>query len=99
MSLYIYLIMRCCLRSGWAVVWVLAPLLLCARPLEGTPKDTWIEVRSPNFTVISNGDDKEARKIADQFEQFREVFHNSFPKLRVDLGKPLVIFAVKNEDG
>ena len=61
-------------------------------------KDAWIEVHSPNFTVISNAGEKEARKIADQFEQFREVFHRSFPKLRVDLGKPLTIFAVKNED-
>lgn len=61
-------------------------------------KDAWIEVRSPHFTVISNAGDKEARKIADQFEEFREVFHSSFPKLRVDLGKPLVIFAAKNED-
>jgi tetratricopeptide (TPR) repeat protein len=64
----------------------------------GASKDTWIEVQSPHFTVISNAGDKEARKIADQFEQFREVFHSSFPKLRVDLGKPLIIFAVKNED-
>lgn len=55
-------------------------------------------MRSPNFTVISNAGEKEARKIADQFEQFREVFHNSFPKLRVDLGKPLIIFVLKNED-
>jgi tetratricopeptide (TPR) repeat protein len=61
-------------------------------------KDTWIEVRSPNFTVISNAGDKEARRVADQFEQFRDVFHLTFPQLRVDLGKPLVIFAVKNED-
>jgi Tfp pilus assembly protein PilF len=61
-------------------------------------KDTWIEIRSPNFIVISNAGDKEARKMADQFEQFREVFHTTFPKLRVDLGKPLIIFAVKNED-
>ncbi len=61
-------------------------------------KDVWIEVRSPNFTVISNAGDKEARKVADQFEQFREVFHTTFPTLRVDLGKPLIIFAVKNED-
>lgn len=61
-------------------------------------KDTWVEVRSPNFTVVSNAGDKEARKIADQFEQFREVFHSSPAKLRVDLGKPLIIFAVKNED-
>ena len=55
-------------------------------------------MRSPNFTVISNAGEKEARKIADQFEQFRELFHGTFPKLRVDLGKPLIIFAVKNED-
>ena len=60
-------------------------------------KESWIEVHSPHFTVISNAGDKQARKLADQFEQFREMFHNSFPKLRVDLGKPLIIFAVKNQ--
>src|SRR6202008_2157218 len=70
---------------------VLAPAALGSR-------DTWIEVQSPNFVVISNAGEKEARKVADQFEQFREVFHSTFPKLRVDLGKPLIIFAVKNED-
>ena len=64
----------------------------------GGAKDVWVEVRSPNFTVISNAGEKEARKVADQFEQFREMFHNIFPKLRVDLGKPLIIFALKNED-
>jgi Tfp pilus assembly protein PilF len=67
-------------------------------PKTGAGKDTWVEVRSPNFTVISNAGEKEARNIADQFEQFRELFHTTFPKLRVDLGKPLIIFAVKNED-
>jgi Tfp pilus assembly protein PilF len=70
---------------------VLAPAALGSR-------DAWIEVQSPNFVVISNAGEKEARKVADQFEQFREVFHSTFPKLRVDLGKPLIIFAVKNED-
>lgn len=60
--------------------------------------DSWVEVRSPNFTVLSNAGEKEARKIADQFEQIRELFQNAFPKMRVDLGKPVVILAVKNED-
>ena len=84
-----FCVVRCCLL--WAVLaWVFAPM--------AKPKDTWVEVRSPNFTVISNGGEKEARKVADQFEQFREMFHQSFPTLRVDLGKPLIIFAVKNED-
>jgi tetratricopeptide (TPR) repeat protein len=67
-------------------------------PAPGGAKDTWIEVQSPNFKVISNASEREARKIAEQFEQFREVFHTTFPKLRVDLGKPLIILAVKNED-
>jgi Tfp pilus assembly protein PilF len=73
-------------------------LLLGALPSVLNSKDVWVEVRSPNFTVISNAGEKEARKVADQFEQFREVFHTTFPKLRVDLGKPLIIFAVKSED-
>jgi tetratricopeptide (TPR) repeat protein len=61
-------------------------------------KDVWIEIRSPHFLVVSNASDHDARKVADQFEQFREVFQAAFPKLRVDLGKPLIIFALKNED-
>jgi Tfp pilus assembly protein PilF len=61
-------------------------------------EDTWVEVRSPHFTVISNASEKEARKIADQFEEIRGVFQNAFQKMRVDLGKPVVIFAVKSED-
>ena len=60
-------------------------------------KDAWFEVRSPNFIVISNGPAKQAREIAKQFERFRGIFHDSFPKLRVDIGKPLVIFALKDE--
>jgi Tfp pilus assembly protein PilF len=86
------------LRVRAAARWLLIVLLACLASPGADSKDNWIEVRSPNFTVISNAGDKEARKMADQFEQFREVFHNSFPQLRVDLGKPLIIFAVKNED-
>lgn len=72
--------------------------LLFTPSLRAAHNDTWIEVRSPDFTVISNAGEKEARKVADQFEQIRELFQNAFPKMRVDLGKPVIIFAVKNED-
>jgi tetratricopeptide (TPR) repeat protein len=61
-------------------------------------KDAWIEVRTPNFTVIGNAGEKECRKIADQFEEIRQVFHSAFPTLRTEIGKPVVIFAVKNEE-
>ncbi|HXY00587.1 MAG TPA: DUF1570 domain-containing protein [Candidatus Limnocylindrales bacterium] len=73
-------------------------LLVTSVPAFPAGKDAWIEVRSPNFTVISNAGEKEARKIADQFEQFREMFHSSFKAMRVDLGKPLIIFAARDEN-
>ncbi len=57
----------------------------------------WIEVRSPHFTVVSDAGEKQARQTADQFEQIREVFQNAFPTLRPDIGKPVIIFALKNE--
>jgi Tfp pilus assembly protein PilF len=75
----------------------LAILTICF-PAPATAKDVWVEVRSPNFTVLSNAGEKEARRVADQFEQFRGVFQATLPQIRLDLGKPLVIFAVKNED-
>jgi Tfp pilus assembly protein PilF len=47
---------------------------------------------------MSNAGAKQAQQIANQFEQFRAVFRDSFPRLRVDIGKPLVIFALRNEE-
>lgn len=76
----------------------LSGILLGSCAVSASAKESWVEVRSPNFTVLSNAGEKEARRIADQFEQFREVFHATLPQFRVDLGKPLIIFAVKDED-
>jgi tetratricopeptide (TPR) repeat protein len=73
-------------------------LLLCGRAAAGDRADGWIEVRSPHFVVASNGGEKRARRIAQQFEQLRGVFHSSFPSLRVDPGQPVLIVAVKDEE-
>jgi tetratricopeptide (TPR) repeat protein len=87
-------------RTLRAVLPVLVVSLLTLLPAVrfAAAKDVWIEVRTPNFMVISNAGEKEARRIADQFEQIREVFHSAFPKLRTEIGKPVVIFAVRNEE-
>ena len=84
--------------------WYLLPSLgliffLFGVPRPAASRDNWVEVKSPNFLVVSNSGEGEARKIADQFEKFREMFRVTFPGFRVDLGKPLIILAVKNEDG
>ncbi len=73
-------------------------LLLPASLSSADHFDNWIEVRAPNFIVLSNAGEREARRIASQFEQIREVFHSAFPGLSADLGKPVFIFALKNED-
>jgi len=64
----------------------------------GEHDDSWIEIRSPHFTVLSNAGESEGRKTALQFEEVRALFHQGFPKLRVDSGKPTIVFAIKNED-
>ncbi len=81
----------------WAVRFVL-PALFLGTSLIAANKDAWIEVRCPHFTVVSDAGEKQARRIADQFEQIREVFHNAFPTLRADLNEPVTVFAVKNEN-
>jgi tetratricopeptide (TPR) repeat protein len=56
----------------------------------------WIEVRSPNFIVISDASPKQARHAAKSFEQFRSMLLTSLPMLKVDSGSTLVIFAARD---
>ena len=74
-------------------------LLPCGEFLGASdPNMGWIEVCSPHFVVSSNAGEKEARRIADQFEQIRALFHAEFASLRVDPAQPVLILAAKNEN-
>ena len=76
-----------------------AALLPCAGAVGASdPNQGWVEVRSPHFVVSSNAGEKEARRVADQFEQIRALFHTAFPNLRVDPAEPVLILAAKNEN-
>jgi Tfp pilus assembly protein PilF len=73
-------------------------LVLCTSLLPARDKvENWIEVRSPHFIVATNSDEKQARRLADQFERMRSVFHVLFPKLNIDPSSPVIVLAVKNE--
>jgi tetratricopeptide (TPR) repeat protein len=76
----------------------LCMLLLCGRAAASDRSDRWIQVRSPHFVVASEVGEKRARRIAQQFEQLRGVFHSSFPSFRADPGQPILIVAVKDEE-
>lgn len=58
---------------------------------------TWIEVRSSNFIVVTNSTDKQARRIGSQFELIRAVFLDYFGKNSSFSGPPINILAAKDE--
>ena len=56
----------------------------------------WLEVRSANFAVISNGPERQCRQVADRLERIRGLVAQNLP-LRVEPGKPLLILAARDE--
>ena len=62
------------------------------------PAGKWVEVRSPNFIVVSNAGEGQARKIAVQFEQVRSLFRDSLSYVKNSSSPVITIMAVKDED-
>src|SRR6516165_9445685 len=57
----------------------------------------WVEVRTPNFIVVSNAGEKQARKVAVQFEQIRTVFRQLLENANKHPSPQVTILAVKDE--
>jgi tetratricopeptide (TPR) repeat protein len=81
-----------CKRS-FLLVSLFLPVLATARD----KPENWVEVRSPHFSVISNSNEKQARRVADQFERMRSVFHTLFPKIPIDTLGSITVLAIKDE--
>jgi len=76
---------------------LLLPFLIAVIAVIATAKtESWLEVRTPHFVVLSNASEKRARHIADQFERMRAVFHKRFPNAHVDPGSPIIVIALKD---
>jgi tetratricopeptide (TPR) repeat protein len=74
---------------------VLGGLLLW--PLPSFAGDSqWVEIQSPNFSVITDAGDKRGRDVALHFEQMRAVFGKLMTKAHVNLPVPLQIVAFRN---
>jgi tetratricopeptide (TPR) repeat protein len=74
-----------------------AILLACSTFAVAEKQESWLEVRSPHFVVVTNANEKNGRRIADQFERMRSVFHVAFPKLQIDPNAPIVVLAIKDD--
>lgn len=58
----------------------------------------WIEVDSPNFRVLTDGSEHDARQVAYEFEQIRAALVAYYPTARIETGAPLLILAVHDEE-
>jgi len=82
-------------------MWKRTPLLLslfaaALAPARDKPEN-WLEVRSQHFAVVTNANEKTGRRIADQFERMRSVFHLALPHVALDNGSPIIVLAIKDE--
>ena len=59
----------------------------------------WVEVRSPHFVVISDANEKTARRTAGQFERMRALFQKVLPSGAADAGIPVTVLALRNRAG
>jgi tetratricopeptide (TPR) repeat protein len=57
----------------------------------------WIRVRSPNFIVVTNGSEKQARRVAYQFEMIRAVLCRFLNFQGPATDPPVIIIAARDE--
>jgi hypothetical protein len=62
-----------------------------------SPADTWLEVLTPHFVVVSNSTEEESRRAALQFERMRTVFQAVFPNANLDTASPILVLAVADK--
>ena len=67
------------------------------RPARAAAAETWIELRSPNFIVVTNANEKQGRTVAYQFEMIRAVFQQFFKLQRSSGEQPVIILAAKDQ--
>ncbi len=79
--------LKVCFALGCLALW-------SRQSFAGDPQ--WVEVKSPNFSVITDAGDKRGRDVALHFEQMRSVFGTLMTKANVNLSVPLQIVAFRS---
>ena len=87
------------MTKRFTVIFAIVLCSLAALPA-GRPahaKDTWVSVRSTNFFLIGNANEKEVRQVAARLEQFREVFSRLFPRMKFTSPVPTTVVVFKSD--
>ena len=56
----------------------------------------WVEIRTKNFIVMTDGGEKIARKVLNEFDQASRVFQSTMPNARLSTGIPIRILAARD---
>jgi tetratricopeptide (TPR) repeat protein len=73
---------------------------LFALTLSASARDTtshWSEVRSQHFVVLTDSNEKQARRVTSQLERMRAVFHVLLPTASDTAGSPVIVLALKDK--
>jgi TPR repeat protein len=65
--------------------------------LTATGAETWVEVKTPAFTVVSNAGEGTAQKTIVEFEQVRAAYAKVWSWAKLAQGRPTVVLALTNE--
>lgn len=77
----------------------LVVLVMAAGTARADRHEKWVEARSPNFIVVTDAGEKQARKTAIQFEQIRAVFRETLTIASEHPSPLITIIAVKDQNG
>jgi tetratricopeptide (TPR) repeat protein len=78
---------------GWVVVACLIAILAAPSRASGAPK--WIQLRSANFVLEGDVDERSLRDVAQRLEEFRETLSRMMPNARFDR-TPTVVLVFPN---
>ena len=56
----------------------------------------WLRLKTPNFTIVSNSKEKDARLVATKLEQFRTTFRSIFPNAKFTSAIPTNVVVFKS---
>jgi len=85
------------MNNRWArflLLWISLAVLFSRTAMAG--EATWVEVRSPHFSVITDAGERRGREVATRFEQMRAVFGRLMTNAKVNTPIPLQIVAFRN---
>jgi TonB family protein len=73
-------------------------IISASRAASAGNQPPWNELRSPNFIVVTNASEAQARRTAYQFEMIRAVFRTYFGQKQESVEQPVIIIATKDEN-